>query len=323
MPEKKEHGLYRKLAEIMGEIGKVEKRGYNAFHNYHYVREGDLTDVLREKLSTKGIVIIPSLKSVQHDDTLTTAMMTFTFVDSVTGEKHEADWAGEGDDKGDKGLYKAYTGSLKYFLMKMFLISQGDDPEGDTATDKRAETRSSHVQGVACPECKGAMWDNRESKRNPRAPDYKCKNKNCNGALWEDAKEPAPTLDDAAIGALREQIKGAAQALNDAGDLADDGSGPRWTVQSINAMAKEHFGGPVASLGVDVLGQLAEMFSQRLEDTRQTASQRRKDIISSINASAPKEEIDAVLREEYAGRTLEELTTVELHAVDKTVGIPF
>lgn len=36
----------------------------------------------------------------------------------------------------------------------------------------------------ACPECKGAMWDNRENKRNPKAPDFKCKNKECDGAIW-------------------------------------------------------------------------------------------------------------------------------------------
>ena len=28
------------------------------------------------------------------------------------------------------------------------------------------------------------MWDNRESKRNPRAPDFKCKNRDCDGVIW-------------------------------------------------------------------------------------------------------------------------------------------
>lgn len=35
-----------------------------------------------------------------------------------------------------------------------------------------------------CPVCDGAMWDNREGKRNPKAPDFKCKDKECNGAIW-------------------------------------------------------------------------------------------------------------------------------------------
>jgi hypothetical protein len=43
----------------------------------------------------------------------------------------------------------------------------------------------------ACPVCGGAMWDDRTSKRNPKAPDFKCKNKpkerggpGCEGVIW-------------------------------------------------------------------------------------------------------------------------------------------
>ncbi len=36
----------------------------------------------------------------------------------------------------------------------------------------------------SCPKCGGEMWDNRENKRNPRAPDFKCKDKNCEGVIW-------------------------------------------------------------------------------------------------------------------------------------------
>ena len=35
-----------------------------------------------------------------------------------------------------------------------------------------------------CPKCQGEMWDNRASKRNPRAPDFKCKDKGCDGVVW-------------------------------------------------------------------------------------------------------------------------------------------
>ncbi len=43
----------------------------------------------------------------------------------------------------------------------------------------------------ACPLCGGPMWDDRTSKRNPRAPDFKCRNKpkerggpGCEGVIW-------------------------------------------------------------------------------------------------------------------------------------------
>ena len=35
-----------------------------------------------------------------------------------------------------------------------------------------------------CPRCEGAMWDNRVGKRNPKAPDFKCKDKGCDGVIW-------------------------------------------------------------------------------------------------------------------------------------------
>jgi len=40
-----------------------------------------------------------------------------------------------------------------------------------------------------CPKCGGPMWDNREGKKNPKAPDFKCKDKGCDGAIWP-AKAP-------------------------------------------------------------------------------------------------------------------------------------
>lgn len=35
-----------------------------------------------------------------------------------------------------------------------------------------------------CPECGSDMWDNRLTKRNPRSPDYVCKDRSCNGVVW-------------------------------------------------------------------------------------------------------------------------------------------
>lgn len=318
--EVKPKNLYQKLVEIMSEMGRVEKRGFNKFHNYSYVTESDLTDALRDKLAQRNIIIIPSLMDVKHDETLTTITMSFTLVDADQPEaQHEIKWAGTGDDKGDKGLYKAYTGALKYFLMKTFLVSQGDDPEGDTKTDQRAENKASQVEGVRCPECNGAMWDNRDSKRNPRAPDYKCKNKNCNGAVWEDNAQVPATATDAGINALRAKIKEAMAALNAAGDV------PEWTVQRVNELSKLHFGDVAANLEIESLGKLAEHLSQRLEAIRKPSVPlpEKANIIASIKASCADTEIAEYLIEHCDGRELEELTIVELNVMDKQLSIPF
>ncbi len=45
---------------------------------------------------------------------------------------------------------------------------------------------------MKCPDCGGPMWDNRGDKKNPRSPDYKCKDKNCGKAVWEEKKAAKP-----------------------------------------------------------------------------------------------------------------------------------
>lgn len=41
------------------------------------------------------------------------------------------------------------------------------------------------------------MWDNRLTKRNPKAPDYKCRDRNCDGVVWpsKGEKKEEPQLD--------------------------------------------------------------------------------------------------------------------------------
>lgn len=132
---KNEAKLFAKLAEVMGEVGRVEKRGRNPHFNYDYVTEADLVEAVRSKLAERGVALIPSIEDITErqggQGIITTAKVTFTFVDGETGAMFRSTWAGQGEDKSDKGLYKAYTGALKYFLMKGFLIATGDDPEAD------------------------------------------------------------------------------------------------------------------------------------------------------------------------------------------------
>lgn len=50
----------------------------------------------------------------------------------------------------------------------------GDAREGDRGDSDQP----------SCPRCGGRMWDNRLTKRNPRAPDYKCRDRSCDGVIW-------------------------------------------------------------------------------------------------------------------------------------------
>jgi hypothetical protein len=42
-----------------------------------------------------------------------------------------------------------------------------------------AAAQSSGAVPPSCPKCGGGIWDNRENKKNPKAPDWKCKSKTC------------------------------------------------------------------------------------------------------------------------------------------------
>ena len=50
----------------------------------------------------------------------------------------------------------------------------------------RQVNRQPSNQGIFCEFCDGPVYDNTApgAKRNPKAPDYKCKDKECGGAAW-------------------------------------------------------------------------------------------------------------------------------------------
>jgi len=50
-----------------------------------------------------------------------------------------------------------------------------------------------------CEKCGGAMWNNTVNKKNPKGPDYKCKDVSCGHAVWLNPKpKPSPpaTVED-------------------------------------------------------------------------------------------------------------------------------
>jgi hypothetical protein len=43
-----------------------------------------------------------------------------------------------------------------------------------------------------CERCQSAVWDNRTNKKNPKGPDFKCKNPDCGEAFWLAKEKTAP-----------------------------------------------------------------------------------------------------------------------------------
>lgn len=53
-----------------------------------------------------------------------------------------------------------------------------------------------------CPICGNEMWNNVGKKTNPKAPDYKCKDKSCTGVFWPPKDKPAPRRQGLLVGAV-------------------------------------------------------------------------------------------------------------------------
>jgi len=141
--------LATKLSEIMGAMRYIPKEGFNAAQKYKFVRESDVAEKVSELLAERGIYLHQTV--IRHGRSelyttvsgntmwLTEVEVEFSFIDGETAEKSPASvFVGYGADTGDKGIYKAITGAEKYFLMKTFLVSTGDDPEADDKVDRAA-----------------------------------------------------------------------------------------------------------------------------------------------------------------------------------------
>lgn len=132
--------LVRKLAEVMGDVERIPKSGYNDFHRYSYATEADIVAAVRKGLAARNVMIVhkvddlkwrlPVKASGESGSPIATVSVTFTAIDGDSGETLPvAQTIGEGQDSGDKAVYKALTGALKYAVLKLFLIPTGDDPE--------------------------------------------------------------------------------------------------------------------------------------------------------------------------------------------------
>ena len=175
--ERKALNLWQKRARMIDELGTVPKRGYNDHHKYAYALEADVVAYLGPLMAKYAVVVnvdvisqmvpvrqvahdaegtplhgwadngIPAVERIEIYETrsgskmyLTRLPLRITIINADKPDERETIlWVGEGADTADKGVYKSYTGALKYFYMKWFMIATGDDPEAFERVDELAE----------------------------------------------------------------------------------------------------------------------------------------------------------------------------------------
>lgn len=136
----------RKKNKVMKLVSAIQKTGHNEVQDYNFVEEAEVVKLLRSALMKAGLCMSVSasdmcLMNMPATETGECAnyllKMTFTFIDTETGYCQTYPWLGMGADKGDKALYRAYTGAVKYFLLKSFLLPTDDDVERTGAVRKQ------------------------------------------------------------------------------------------------------------------------------------------------------------------------------------------
>lgn len=133
--------LLKKLIEVSKAIEYLQKDKTNSMQGYKYLSEAKIKETIKKQFELQGIVFNYSTDEIREYEIsptskgtkqfLTIAKGTYHFYDVGSKDNISGTWFGSGSDTGDKGLYKAITGGIKYVLNTNFLIPTGDDPEND------------------------------------------------------------------------------------------------------------------------------------------------------------------------------------------------
>ena len=118
--------------------GPVQKDKKNEHSKYSYLSEAKYKELFTQLLADHGLELTSSCeeeKEIQtgHKSFGCGRVVTwqFTLTDTDTGYYEESYVTAEGWDSGDKAIYKAHTGALKYFLANTFMVASGDEVEND------------------------------------------------------------------------------------------------------------------------------------------------------------------------------------------------
>ena len=135
-PDFKTKSLAEKLHYIQEQMAYLQKKGKHGL-GYNYATEGDVLEKLKPLLDKARVLFTFGITSAEDAGDLARVFAEGQFINIDKPEEViTIKSVGDGDDyskksqrRGDKGIYKAITGSHKYMIMKMFHIETGDEPE--------------------------------------------------------------------------------------------------------------------------------------------------------------------------------------------------
>lgn len=146
--------IYQKLVEIQKSVDSFSK-DKKAF-NYSYTTGDQVLSKIRPLMNEQGLLLVQEIndatneridyvnsKGVEKSEILTSAKMTFVWIDSETGEGLRVPFFANGMNDWDKGLGSALTYAERYFLLKFFHIpTDADDVDARQISGGKAKSPS-------------------------------------------------------------------------------------------------------------------------------------------------------------------------------------
>lgn len=138
--------LYAALVVAQSKCRYIQMTGVNKEQGYRFASDEDIMKVVSPALSEAGLVAIPLTHRMTTTERTTKSGSKMLVVDLVSeyliahtsGQSIVVQAIGTGQDTGDKAVYKAITGSLKYLYRALFALPIGLDAEVATPEDKPA-----------------------------------------------------------------------------------------------------------------------------------------------------------------------------------------
>lgn len=144
-----EKTLAQKIADISASVKKLRMTGKGDGYNFLTIQ--DVVNAVHKKMQAHHLVLTATVTSVEHHPDgrglLASVQVRWTLFDMDSGERMECSIPGDG--WGEKGIYKALTGSRKYAIIFLFNLAIGDNPEAAGIVDRKEDAKQVGARKVA------------------------------------------------------------------------------------------------------------------------------------------------------------------------------
>lgn len=226
--------LAKAIAAAQAKMKPAVKDATNPHFKSKYADLASIWDACREALGTNGLAVLQGVTCQGADVTVETRLI------HASGQWLSTALTIAAANAGAQSIGSAVTYGRRYGLAAMLGISAEEDDDGNAAGTPTARPSAPRPASAApalaqadgpvlcppCPSCGGAMWDNRATKTNPKSPDAKCKDKDCQGKIWSieghlrNREEPAQPPTSPTTAQAPKSQPGATSEAPDALDVA-------------------------------------------------------------------------------------------------------